>query len=166
MKELYKGEQIYIIGITSLKRLGIRFMPAGVKLSSLPNTNDVFVVGRNNPDTQIPSGQDTLYFTLDFIAEEASMDDVRDKCNWLRSLRYTKGPNEPQERVKIVWGSLFNKEVWVVKNVVINYDHFMRNFNGLPKRAEVEILLGFDGIGTTGNNRSRNVYQDDIQNLG
>jgi hypothetical protein len=166
MKEYYKGEQLYLIGVSSLKRLGVRFIPFNARLSSIPNANDVFVVGRNNPDTQISSGQDTLSLTLDFIAEERQMTDVRDKCNWLRSLRYTKGPNEPQERIKVVWGTLFNREVWVVKNVVINYEHFMRNYNGLPKRAEVELLLGLDGIGTTGTKRSANIYQNDIQNLG
>lgn len=166
MKEIYNGEQIYIIGVNSLKRFGIRFIPDNVELNSIPQVNDVYIVGGNNPKTQISSGMDTITLKLDFIAENRFMEDVREKANWLRSLRYTPGANLPQERIRIAWGALFNREVWVVKNCKITYSHFMRNFGALPKRAEVELLLGFDGIGTTGNKRSRNVYQGDIQSLG
>lgn len=166
MKEIYNGEQIYIIGVNSLKRFGVRFIPDEIELSSVPQVNDVYIVGGNNPITQISSGMDTIVLKLDFIAENRFMEDVRDKANWLRSLRYTPGNNLPQERIRIAWGALFNREVWVVKNCKIKYSHFMRNFGGLPKRAEVELLLGLDGIGTTGNKRSKNIYQSDIQDLG
>lgn len=166
MKEYYNGEQMYLIGTKSLKRLGIRFIPNEIELSSIPQINDVYVVGSNNPKTFINSGMDTITLNLDFIAETRFMEDVRNKANWLRSLRYTPKDNEPQERIRVVWGALFNQETWVVKNVVIKYSHFMRNYGGLPKRAEVQVLLGLDGIGTQGTRTSKNVYRDDIQNLG
>jgi hypothetical protein len=164
MKDIYTGEQLFIIAINSLAKLGVQYIPLELVLTSTPNVQTVFVVGRNNPFYQYNSGEDSLMLSLDFHAQEQDFSDVKAKCDWLRSLRYNSKTGG-SEKIKLVYGNLFLKEVWVIKNCVIKYSHFHREKALLPKQAFVELSLGLDGISTGTFDASyepQPIYREDI----
>jgi hypothetical protein len=164
MKDIYSGEQLIILGVNSFKKLGVDYIPLELVLNSTANVQSVFVIGRNNPYYQYNSGEDTLTLQLDFHAKQDDLNDVKEKCNWLRSLRYS-GQNTESEKIKLIMGDVFEREVWVVKSCNIKYSHFMRDKNLRPKQAYVELSLGLDGLSSGTNERNyipKAIYKDDI----
>lgn len=136
--------QIYLIALSSLERLDIQFVPDVLPITRTANIAEIAVVGRNTPQHHYTGGTEGIELKLDFFASEENRQDVRKKCNWLRSLCYSDGNKKPPEKVKLVWGDLFRDEEFVVRSVKVEYSLFNREFGFLPQQAYVNIALSFD----------------------
>jgi len=177
-KEFYKGGPLYLWEINSLERLEVQYCPLELALNSAPQIQTVFVVGRNNPYYFYTAGEDTLTLQLDFHAESANFSDVKDRCNWLRSKRYNNGMQDPPGKFKLVFGKLFDNEIWVMKSCNVRYSQFKNytqastNVDGgitaiktndyYPSQAYVDIVLGLEGIGTPSNYKNKNIKRNQI----
>lgn len=136
--------RLYLIALGSLERLEIQFVPATIDVERNANYPEIAVVGRNTPQYHFTGGNESLPLKLDFFAAEENREDVRKKCQWLKSLTYSDGFKKPPQKVKLVYGDLFKDEEWVVKSVKISYSMFSKPHGFLPQQAYVDIVLGLD----------------------
>lgn len=135
---------LYFVSVSNPQiRLGIQFVPYEITHDRVASIGDVFVIGRNNPFSTFDSGVETISMKLDFYACEENREDVRRKCNMLRSFTYKDG-DKPLDRVKLIYGDLFKLEKWVVRSVKVNYSNFSKPHKYLPQQAYVDIVLKRD----------------------
>lgn len=137
-------KRLYFIGLTTLFRLDIQFVPENLKLSSSAEFPEITIVGRNTPQYQHTGGREQLTLKLDFHAVESSKEDVLRKINWLKSLRYSNGFGSPPEKVKLVWGDMFQDEEWLVKQVDVEFSLFDKVAGFLPRQAYATVTLLYD----------------------
>lgn len=126
------------------KRLYIQFIPTNVSIQRNSSTQTVQIVGRNNPLYQYTAGEKLLSMTLDFYSEEEEREDVIKRCHWLEGLTYNDGYDKPPERVRLVWGDLYQDEIWTVKSVNYSLSNFHKGWGFLPQQAYVDITLALD----------------------
>lgn len=138
------ANRLYFIGLTTLFRLDIQFVPEKLKLTSSAEFPEVTIVGRNTPQYQHTGGREQITLKLDFHAVEEAKDDVLRKVNWLKSLRYGNGFGSPPEKVKLVWGDMFEDEEWLVKQVDVEFSLFDEGAGFLPRQAYADVTLLFD----------------------
>lgn len=135
--------QLYFIALRSNERLEIQFTPESVTVNRNANYSDIAVVGRNIPQMHYVGGTETVSLKLDFFASQENRRDVKNKCNWLKSLAY-RDTSRPPEKVKLVFGALFSDDVWVVKSVNVVYSLFNKVYDFLPQQAYVDITLALN----------------------
>ena len=138
-------QRLYFILVSSPEsRLYIQFVPPELNIQRNSSVQAVQIVGRNNPLYQYTAGEKLLSFQLDFYADEESKMDVINNCKWLEALTYNEGYSKPPERVKLVWGDLFQDELWIVKTVNYKLSLFDKEKGFLPRQAYVDISLALD----------------------
>ena len=137
--------KLYFIALGSLERLEVQFVPEELQLSRVPSVQQVEIVGQNLPKLQHQGGERRLSLELDFYASDENREDVITKCLWLESLTYRSGVDTPAERVRLVFGKLFNRDVWMVKSVNYRLKQFDKKYGFLPCQAYVAIELAHDG---------------------
>lgn len=137
--------RLYIIALRSLERLEIQFVPPMISINRNPNTQQVDIVGLNLPRTQQQGGPRTLNMELDFYAQELDREDVIKKCRQLESLTYRDGPDVPAEQVRLIFGKMFNQEIWTVQKVDYDLTQFHRKSGYLPVQARARVTLVQDG---------------------
>jgi hypothetical protein len=135
--------QLYFIALRSGERLEVQFVPDTLTIARNANYADIAVVGRNVPQMHYVGGTETITLKLDFFASQENRKDVKNKCNWLKSLAY-RDATKPPEKVKLVFGELFSDNVWVVKSVNISYSLFNKSYGFLPQQAYVDITLALN----------------------
>lgn len=139
------SSRLYFTALKSLERLEIQYVPTELQLKRSPAIAGVAVVGRNNPKHHYLGGTTDLSLELDFHSNETDREDVISKCKWLESLAYSDGFENPPERVRLTFGSLFrNNEVWIVSNVSYTMSLFDAKKGYLPKQAYVKLTLSLD----------------------
>lgn len=138
------GGQLYIVGLKTLQKLEIQFVPSELNYVRNASIEEIAIVGRNHPHHQYTGGSTRLDFQLDFYSKEESREDVIKKCRWLESLTCNDGYQSPPERVRLVFGKLFRNEVWVVKKVTYKLNNFHKPGGFLPLQAYVDISLSLD----------------------
>lgn len=131
--------QLIIIDLTTLERLEIQFVPPTVSPSSSSTLGEVVVVGANLPSFHYVGGKRALPLRLDFHSDTDTVDDVKAKCNWLE--RLTQPSKQGRKNVKVIFGSLFEDEKWVVSSVNIDYSLFDMPSGFLPRQAYATIKL-------------------------
>lgn len=137
--------QIFIVELQEpFERLEVQFVPKDIPWSRNANLSAVEVVGRNHPKYHFTGGEDQVGLQLDFYSDEENREDVLRKVRWLQSLTYNDGYNAPARNVKIVFGRLFQKEIWAVANVNAVLSSFNSNYGMLPQRAMVDITFKLD----------------------
>jgi len=137
---------MYFVGVTSLEKLEIQFVPANIRTTRQGDVQAVEIVGKNNPNYQYTSGETLVRMDLSFHAEDQNREDVITKCRWLEALVYNEGLEDPPERVKLVWGDLYRDEVFTVKSVDYKLSQFNREAGALPCQATVNIVLALDPV--------------------
>lgn len=137
--------RLYFIALQSLERLEIQFVPEELNLTRQPSVQQIEIVGQNLPKVQQQGGERRLNFELDFYASDDNRQDVMTKCLWLESLTYRNGADVPAEKVRLIFGELFSRDVWVVKSVNYRLKQFHKQFGYLPCQAYVNIELVNDG---------------------
>lgn len=139
--------QLYIVELLEpFERLEFQFVPEPISWDRQPDLAPIPIVGRNNPRKHYTGGEDRLSFQLEFYADEEDRDDVRRKVMWLRSLTYNDGSNAPIRNIKLVWGTLFRHEVWVVSKCAFQFMHFDSRYGYKPLHARVDLTLDLDPI--------------------
>lgn len=144
--------KIYLIALNSLEKLEAQYVPE-LEISRGAEYATIQVVGRNTPVYQYVGGAKSVSLTLDFYAQNANRQDVRDKCRWLEALTYSSADAAP-EQIKLVWGELFKDEVFIVQNVAVKYEVFMPAYGYLPQQAKVDITLAHAP--------NRNIFSNEI----
>lgn len=134
----------YFVGLTTLEKLEIQFVPPDIKLNRNPNIASVQIVGKNTPSYHYLGGETTINMQLDFFANDDDRQDVLRSCKWLEALCYNDGFNEPPEKVKLVFGKMFRDEIWTVKKVSCQFQMFSKPHGYVPQQAYVDIELGLD----------------------
>jgi hypothetical protein len=132
---------LYLIELQEpFESLALQFVPNEIGFNYQGNFQAVLPTGRNTPIFHYTGGKDDLSLNLVFYAEEEH--EIKKKIDWLRSLRYADGYNNPARRVLLQFGNLFgNEEKWVVNSVAGKFLDFMQVNNYAPKRAEVSLSL-------------------------
>lgn len=136
--------QLYFVIIKTLERLNIQFIPDVLHWNRTVKEGDIIIVGRNNPVEHYITGTDTISFKLTLHALEESRADVIKRAKWIKSLTYNNGYNSARPRIRLVWGDMFNKEVWVVKSVDLDFRLFDKVNGMLPTLAGVDVVLQLD----------------------
>ena len=136
--------QLYFIALTTLDRLNIQFVPDQLEIARNPSIANIQVVGRNNPIYHYISGDTTMRLELDFHAMTENRQDVIDKCKWLEHLAYNDGYEKEPQKVKLVFGELFQDEQWIVRQVSYSLSNFNKQKGFLPQQAYVSVELGLD----------------------
>lgn len=137
--------RLFFIGLRSLEKLEIQFVPSKLTINRDPTVQEVEIVGLNLPRTQHQGGKRTLSLELDFYSNAQSREDVIRKCRWLESLTYRGGPGVPAEQVRLVYGAMFQNEIWNVQRVQYDLSLFDKKFGFLPRQAYVTVVLVQDG---------------------
>ena len=99
---------------------------------------------QNTYNYQFTGGETHLSLDLDFFANQADRQDVIAKCRWLESLAYTDGGAKSPQLVRLVFGTLYNKQVWCVIKVDYDLSMFAKNHGYLPQQAYCKIDLAID----------------------
>lgn len=137
--------QLYFIALNALnERMEIQYVPDELNVTRQPDIEEIKIIGRNNPKHHYSGGTTKLQLKLDFCAQTENREDVIKKCRWLESLCYNDGYTVPPSKVKLVFGKLFRKEVWVVRNVSYQLTQFEKPTGWLPIQAYVTIDLSLD----------------------
>ena len=136
--------RLYLVALTTLDRLDIQFVPDKLSISRNPTIANIQVVGRNNPVYHYISGDTNLNLELDFHAMQEDREDVITKCKWLEHLAYNDGYRKEPQKIKLVFGSIFKDEVWIVKKVNYTLQNFHKPSDFLPQQAYVSLELGLD----------------------
>lgn len=134
--------KMYFVALTSRENLEIQYIPGTIGIARNPKMNEVAIVGRNTPRYQYVGGETILKMTLDFHSVDEDKTDVITKCRWIESLTYNDGNQNPPEKIQLVWGDLYRKQIWVVKAVSYDLSLFDAEYEYLPKQAYVDITLG------------------------
>lgn len=132
---------LFLISLDDFSRLEVQFVPLDISMGRTATLPEMAVVGRNHPDYQYTGGKDALSLDLDFHASEENKEDVITKVQWLTSLAASDGYDGPAPNVKLVWGSLFTNEVWLVQSVQTNLSLFDQANGYLPRQAYVKLNL-------------------------
>lgn len=118
--------------------------------------NQVAIVGRNDDLLQYTGGQETLTLNLEFYGSENVEAEVTAKINWLKSLTMNDGYAGAFRNVKLVFGKLFQTQVWAIRDVQAKPTHFDADNDWLPLRATVTVQLILDP--------DKNRYINDVRN--
>lgn len=132
----------WIVELTEpFERLEIQFMPEDIQTVRSPFVVGVNPIGRNHPFYHYLGGQDDMVISLDFYADDIRKRSVLEKVQWLKSLTYVEGQQAPVHPIKIVFGKVFQREVFVVKKVEATLRDFDLFRSLRPIRASVKLTL-------------------------
>jgi len=144
MSDSTTNKELYFINTRSLEYLEIQFVPPSLNFKRNTDTQNVVIIGKNNPLYQYPAGEKLLVFELDFCAIEENRQDVKRRVDWLESLTYNEAYEEPPDTVKLVWGRMMKNQRWIVKNFDAKLDLFDKQYGWYPRQAYVNLTLGLD----------------------
>ena len=135
--------QMYLVNTKDpQQKVNIQFFPAELASERKINSNDIDIIGRNNPLEHYTGGASTLPLTLDFYAEDGNLEDVMRRIKMIESWTYNDGYAQGRPLIKLVWGKLFKaQEVWVIKRFSYRLTQFDKLQGFLPRQAYVDIVL-------------------------
>lgn len=138
-------KQLYILAIDNpeLERLEVQYMPKLVNYKRNANIQRVDIVGRNDKLNQYKGGDTSISLTLDFFAVEQGFEDAKRKINWLKSMTYSN-EDAPPSRIKLIFGDLFDNEIWILKSVGVKYSSFQPANGWLPRHASASLSFVLD----------------------
>ena len=142
-------ENLYLVSLSpngqaAAERLAIQFVPQKLSLQRDSKLSSVEVIGRENPLRYWTSGDTSLNLSLDFHSEVENREDVMRKVRWLESLTYQDAQGLVP-RVKLVFGAMFQEEVWYIRSVATKLSHFHPQYDWLPCQAYVALSLEIYG---------------------
>jgi hypothetical protein len=125
----------------SLKALQIQTVPMELSVDPIAKWATIPSIGRNNPFYHYTGGEDSLKFTLDWYTVRDSNQDVIENCRWVESLARNNAYNQGPTRVLLIFGDLFQFDLWVVESAPYRLNLFNRERGMLPKQAYQELTL-------------------------
>lgn len=143
--------QLFITALSSNEKMEVQYVPEKLGNDLTADYGVIKIVGRNNSLRHYTGGDERLSLDLDFHSEAYNREDVIKKCSWLKSISVNNGYDDPPERIRVTFGKVFQKEIWLIESVNISYEQF-ESVNGfLPIQAYVKLNLVLD----TSRNRTR-----------
>ena len=134
--------KFFLIGLRTLERIEMQFVPKTLDIDRRANYADVAVVGHNDPHAHFTGGKTTIPLTLEFYADRADKSDVKEKANLLLRFAHGDGNNAGPEMIRLVMGDLLTDNFkYIVTNVKVRYSHFQRHAGYLAQRAVVTMAL-------------------------
>jgi hypothetical protein len=134
----------YLLTTDTLERLDIQFVPKSIDVQRSVDAPAFQIISRNLPRYQVTGGQERLKLQLEFIADEQSRSSVLMKTRWLKNLTYTDGNRNPAQRVQLIFGDMFKKELFIVESVDVSMNNFSKPHGFLPQMATVDLTLALD----------------------
>ena len=140
------NEQLYLVNVQRpSEKVNIQFYPNELSFDRAIKSNDIDIVGRNNPLSHYTGGATTFTLALDFYAEETNLEDVMRRIKMIESWTYNEVFTEGVNQIKVVWGNLFKaQEVWVIKKCTYRLTQFDKGKGNLPKQAYMDLTLSLD----------------------
>lgn len=136
---------LYIVELRPpFQRVEIQFYPESIDDNAKGDFQSVGIVGRNHDRLQHTGGSNEIKLPIEFLSDDASREDVKEKVRFLQSLTMRDGNNGPARNVKLVFGDLFNDQIWVITDAPVKWSHFDRNANNLPIRAKMTLTMRLD----------------------
>lgn len=136
------GGKLYLIGLRTLQRVEIQFVPKNVSIDRKATYSDAVIVSRNDPVSHFVGGRTTMPLALEFYSDQEDRTDVRDIANLLKRFAYGDGNRKGPEKVKLIFGDIFKDiDKWIIKSVTVNYSHFQKHREFLPQRAAIQLQL-------------------------
>ena len=138
--------QMYLVNVQNpIERVYIQFFPNDISFNRDVKMNQIDIIGRNNPLHHYSSGATSFNLTLDFYAEEDSLEDVQRRIKMIESWTYNEGYTNGVNQVKIVWGQLFKaQEVWVITKCSYKMQQFDKKRGFLPRQAYMDLSFSLD----------------------
>lgn len=136
---------VYILELAEpFGRLELQELPSEISGQRSGNYAEINVPGRNNPLHHFTGGSDSFSITCQFFADDSGVDNVLRDVNWLLGLIANDSYDAPTRRVTFVFGKIFDRKEYIVKDVKYKFTDFRKN-NGLTsRRAEVNISFALD----------------------
>lgn len=152
--------QMYLLNVQNpIERVSIQFFPAELTFNREIKTNSIEVIGRNNPLHHFTGGATSFNLTLDFYAEEDSLEDVQRRIKMIESWSYNEGYEKGVNQVKIVWGKLFKaQEVWVITKCSYKMEQFDKKRGFLPRQAYMELTFSLDTKSNIKSSEIKNIW--------
>lgn len=132
------GDNIYILDITNMEKLMAQFVPMELNESRTADLTELRIIGRNEPRYQTTGGKTTVSFTLDFVGDTDTKQDVIANVKWLQQKTMNDGYAAAQPKLKIVFGKMFRNELWYLDKVDADYSLFDKS-RGVYTMALVKV---------------------------
>lgn len=138
--------KMYLVNIQDPRqKVEIQFFPRDLPFDRAIKSNDIDIIGRNNPLAHHTGGATTFTLNLDFYAEEENLEDVMRRVTMIESWTYNEGFDEGVPPIKVVWGSLFkSQDAWVIKKCSYRFEQFDKQRGFLPRQAYMDLTLSLD----------------------
>lgn len=136
--------RIFIINLQTLERREAQYIPNRLIWDRKVQEGDIVVAGRNHPVYHYITGQENLKIRFDYTPTEETRRDALEKFLWIKSLTYNDGFKRPRPRVRIVFGDIFKKEIWVVDSVEGDLSLFNKAASLLPGLVYIDVNFKLD----------------------
>ena len=152
--------KLYLVNVDKpTERVYIQFFPRELPFERTIKSNDIDIIGRNNPLEHYTGGATTFRLELDFYAEEDNLQDVMRRIKLIESWTYNEGYSAGRNEIKVVCGYLFKaQEVWLNKKCSYRLTQFQKNQNALPQQAYMDLTLSLSTKGNTKASDIKNIW--------
>jgi hypothetical protein len=133
--------KIYFVLLESLEEVHAQYVPLAADGNRQAKYAEVQPAGMNNPSFHYVGGSEDLKMSVSFTTENETRSDVKEKVNKFRSLCNADGKEAPPEKIKIVFGGMFDKSKWLLKSVAYKYELFNDEFNFSPDMAKIDLVF-------------------------
>lgn len=140
--------KVFLIDITTFSILPFQYVPREIKDERSANYAATNVPGDSNPRLHYVNGDQIITVPLQYTAIDPGRLSVQLAVRWLQQRTHPDFGSTPRLKggphvVKLVWGSLFIEEQWVITNVKTSWKQFNALGGILPQsnRADVELTM-------------------------
>ncbi|WP_375560265.1 hypothetical protein ACE193_21545 [Bernardetia sp. OM2101] len=142
---------IYILELAEpFERLELQEMPSEISGQRSGNYAEINVPGRNDSLFHFTGGSESFSISCQFFADDSGVDNVLRDVNWLLGLMANDSFNAPVRKVSFVFGKIFDRKAYIVKDVKYKFMDFRKDNGLVSRRAEVTISFAL----AVDNNRS------------
>jgi hypothetical protein len=145
---IYKGnymgthnDKINFIDLDTGELLGLMGIPRELTYNPQSSWATIKPFGRNNPNYHITGSEDTLEMEITWWAMADDRLDVIARCKWLESMSKSDGYKNRPHYVRLMWGGLFAKAVWIVESAQYTLANFDATHQHVPTTAKQTVIL-------------------------
>lgn len=131
----------YILDLITNNSLALQYLPQEIDYTPEAGWAIIKPFGRNNPFYHYTGSEDTLKFTLHWVAAQSDKQDVMLKSKWLESLTKSDAFKSDPHPVKFIFGDVFKKATWIVYSAPVKFSLFDATNNMFPTLAIQDVEL-------------------------
>lgn len=136
----------HLINLLTLEKVSFQFLP---ELSVEPESqfHAIASMGRNTPHYHFTGAEDTIKFTLNWVAYHHTDPDQNDRtyvikqCKTLEAWSKNNGDHAAPPVVKLVWGDIFQDSEFIVVSAKYTLKTFSKPHNLKPIVATQDVVL-------------------------